>query len=230
MRAAWLTGSTSSTLSMWRIEIVTTLSKLGRRLDALHHRRAAAVGDRLGADPVAPVEDRDDVLLGLGEGHRVGRVGHRAHEHARRRRTRLAVAVLQPREMIGAHDRLQRRRHVDARLAQRDLFGLGRRRDVEAGEAVALGDLGLPGLDLLRRQVLVGIAPGIEFLLPPHGSLPLLSVRSCCCQAAKAMGLCEPLIWVRCMMRRCELSNGSRRCMVERLSHITRSPSFQTCS
>jgi hypothetical protein len=28
MRAAWLTGSTSSTLSMWRVEIVTTLSKV----------------------------------------------------------------------------------------------------------------------------------------------------------------------------------------------------------
>ena len=27
MRAAWLTASTSSSLSMWRVEIVTTLSK-----------------------------------------------------------------------------------------------------------------------------------------------------------------------------------------------------------
>ena len=32
------------------------------------------------------------------------------------------------------------------------------------------------------------------------------------------------------MFMRAVPSNSSRRCMVERLSHITRSPSFQTCS
>ena len=83
MRAAWLTASTSSTLSMWRVEIVTTLSNWALGLDALHHRRAAAVGDRLGADLVAPVEQAHDVLLVLGEGHGIGRIGHLAHEHAR---------------------------------------------------------------------------------------------------------------------------------------------------
>ena len=170
MRAAWLTASTSSTLSMWRVEIVTTLSNDGLRLDALHHRRAAAIGDRLGADLVAPVEHAHDVLLVLGKGHGIGRVGHRAHEHAPGVEARLAVAVLQPRQVIGAHHRLQRRRHGDARRAQRDLLRLGRRRDVEAVQAVALGDLGLPRLDLVRRQILVGIAPGIELLLPPHVS------------------------------------------------------------
>ena len=59
--------STSSILSMWRIEIVTTLSNAGLRLDALHHRRAAAIGNRLGADLVAPVEHAHDVLLVLRE-------------------------------------------------------------------------------------------------------------------------------------------------------------------
>ena len=111
------------------------LVERGLRLDALHHRRAAAVGDRLGADLVAPVEHAHDVLLGLREGDRVGRIGHRAHEHAPGVEARLAVAVLEPRQVIGAHHRLQRRRHVDARLAQGDLLRLGRRRDVEAGQA-----------------------------------------------------------------------------------------------
>ena len=203
------------------------LVEAGGGLDALHHRRAAAVGNRLGADAVAPVEDRHHVLLGLREGHGVGRVGHGAHEHARGIEPGLAVAVFQPRQVIGAHHRLQRRRHVDARLSQGNFLGLGRRRHVEAGEAVALGDLGLPGLDLLRRQIFVGVSPGIEFLLPPHGSLRLVFLLL---QAAKAAGLWLPLICVRCMMRRASPSNGSRRCMVERLSHITRSPSFQTCS
>ena len=184
---------------MWRVEIVTTLSNAALRLDALHHRRAAAVGDRLGADPVAPVEQAHDVLLVLGEGHGIGRIGHRAHEHAHGVEARLAVAVLQPRQVIGAHDVLQRRSGTATRgAAQRDLLRLGRRRDVEAVEAVALGDLGLPGLDLFRRQVLVGVAPGIELLLPPHVSSDLFVVV----QAANATGLVVPLICVRCMMRR----------------------------
>ncbi len=195
-------------------------------LDALHHRRAAAIGDGLGADPVAPVEQAHHVLLVLGKRHGVGRIGHLAHEHARGVEARLAVAVLQPCEVIGAHDVLQPIGHRDTRRAQRDLLRLGRRRDVEAVEAVALGDLGLPGLDLFRRQVLVGVAPGIELLLPPHVS----SDSRLFIQAAKATGFIVPLICVRCMMRRADPSNGSRRCMVERLSHITRSPSFQTCS
>ena len=142
----------------------------GRRLDALDHRRAAAIGDRLGADRIAPVEHAHDVLLVLGKGHGIGRVGHRAHEHAQRIEARLAVAVLEPRQVIGAHHRLQRLRHGNARGAQRDLLRLGRWRHVEAVQAVALGDLGLPRPDLVRRQVLVGIAPGVELLLPPHVS------------------------------------------------------------
>ena len=93
------------------------LVELGAGLDALHHRRAAAVGDRLGADPVAPVEQAHDVLLVLGEGHGVGRVGHLPHEHARGVEARLAVAVLQPRQVIGAHDVLQRIGHGHARRA-----------------------------------------------------------------------------------------------------------------
>ena len=169
MRAAWLTASTSRILSMWRSRDRHDLVERGLRLDALHHRRAAAIGDRLGADRIAPVEHRDDVLLGLRERHRVGRIGHRAHEHAPGVEARLAVAVLEPRQVIGLHDRLQRRGHVDPRLAQGDLLRLGRRRDVEAGQPIALGELGLPGLDLVGRQVLVGIAPGIELLLASHG-------------------------------------------------------------
>ena len=50
---------------------------------------------------------------------------------------------------------------------------------------------------------------------------------------AAAMNGCGghlPLIWVRCMTRRVLASNGSRRCMVQRLSHITRSPTRQRCS
>ena len=43
-------------------------------------------------------------------------------------------------------------------------------------------------------------------------------------------GRVSPLIWVRCMIRRALGSNASRRCMVQRLSHITRSPTRQTCS
>src|SRR5258708_40120114 len=43
-------------------------------------------------------------------------------------------------------------------------------------------------------------------------------------------GAALPLICVRCMMRRAEASNGSRRFMVQRLSHSTRSPTRQTCS
>src|SRR5258706_15505106 len=43
-------------------------------------------------------------------------------------------------------------------------------------------------------------------------------------------GAALPLICVRCMMRRAEASNGSRRCMVQRLSHSTRSPTRQTGS
>ena len=203
------------------------LVEAGRGLDALHHRRATAVGNRRGADPVAPVEDRDHVLFGLRKRHGIGRVGHGAHEHAERVESRFAVAVLQPRQVIGAHHRLQCRRHLHPRLAQGDLVGLGRRRHVEAGEAVALGDLGFPGLDLVGREILVGVAPGIEFLLPPHGFLRLVFLFG---QAANAAGLWLPLICVRCMTRRASPSNGSRRCMVERLSHITRSPSFQTCS
>src|SRR5690242_6252355 len=39
-----------------------------------------------------------------------------------------------------------------------------------------------------------------------------------------ALGRVSPLIWVRCMTRRELASNGSRRCMVQRLSHKTRSP------
>ena len=38
----------------------------------------------------------------------VRRIGHRAHEHARGVESRLAVAVLQPGEVVGAHQRLQR--------------------------------------------------------------------------------------------------------------------------
>ena len=175
------------------------LVERGTGLDALHHRRAAAIGDRLGADPVAPVEHAHDVLLVLGEGHGIGRVGHRAHEHAHGVEARLAVAVLEPRQVIGAHDRPAAPSGTATRgAAQRDLLRLGRRRDIEAVEAVALGDLGLPGLDLFRRQVLVGIAPGIELLLPPHVSSDLVR----CVQAAKATGLVVPLICVRCMMRR----------------------------
>ena len=83
-------------------------------------------------------------MLALGEGHRIGRVGHRAHEHAAGVEACLAVAVLEPGQVIGAHDRLQRRRHGDARRAQRDLVGRGRRRDVEAGQAIAPGDARLP--------------------------------------------------------------------------------------
>ena len=37
-----------------------------------------------------------------------------------------------------------------------------------------------------------------------------------------------PLICVRCRIRRELSSNASRRCIVERLSHMTRSPTFQT--
>jgi len=37
-------------------------------------------------------------------------------------------------------------------------------------------------------------------------------------------GRVAPLIWVRCRMRRDDGSNGSRRCMVQRLSHSTTSP------
>src|SRR5262245_16820196 len=43
-------------------------------------------------------------------------------------------------------------------------------------------------------------------------------------------GRASPLTWVRCMMRRLLGSNASRRCMVQRLSHSTRSPTRQTCS
>ena len=46
---------------------------------------------------------------------------------------------------------------------------------------------------------------------------------------AQAAGRCSPLICVRCMTRRFALSNGSRRCMVQRLSHSTRSPTRQRC-
>src|SRR5262249_44836927 len=137
------------------------------------------------------------------------------------------------------------------RLAQGDLVRLGRRRDIEAVQAVARGDLGFPRPDLLGRQVLVGIAPGVELLLTSHGVslaygcvIPSVARDLCCsakiprfarddtkcAQVAYATGLPLPLICVRCMMRRAAPSNGSRRCMVERLSHITRSPSRQTCS
>ena len=125
------------------------LLERGRRLDALHHRGAAAIGNRLGADLVAPVEHAHDVLLVLREGHGIGRIGHRAHEHAAGVEARLAVAMLQPRQVVGAHDRLQRRRHRDARRAQRDLLRLGRRRHIEAVQPIALGDVGLPRLDLV---------------------------------------------------------------------------------
>ena len=47
---------------------------------------------------------------------------------------------------------------------------------------------------------------------------------------AHQAGLALPLICVRCMIRRVASSNGSRRCMVQRLSHSTRSPTRQTCS
>ncbi len=43
-------------------------------------------------------------------------------------------------------------------------------------------------------------------------------------------GRCSPLTWVRCMIRRLFGSKASRRCMVQRLSHRTRSPTRQTCS
>jgi hypothetical protein len=43
-------------------------------------------------------------------------------------------------------------------------------------------------------------------------------------------GRVSPLIWVRCMMRREFGSKASRRCMVQRLSHSTRSPTRQPCS
>ena len=84
------------------------LLEFGRGFDTLHHRRAASIGNRLGADPVAPVEDADDVVLVVGEGHRIGRIGHRAHEHAAGVEPGLSVAVFEPGEMIGANDRLQR--------------------------------------------------------------------------------------------------------------------------
>ncbi len=46
-------------------------------------------------------------------------------------------------------------------------------------------------------------------------------------QRAARRGACEPLICVRCMMRRAFGSKASRRCIVVRLSHSTRSPSAQ---
>jgi hypothetical protein len=39
-----------------------------------------------------------------------------------------------------------------------------------------------------------------------------------------ARGRVSPLICVRCMIRRAEASKASRRCMTDRLSHSTRSP------
>ena len=47
---------------------------------------------------------------------------------------------------------------------------------------------------------------------------------------AHTAGAASPLTWVRCMMRRWAGSNASRRCMVQRLSHSTRSPTRHTCS
>src|SRR5262249_48280338 len=46
-------------------------------------------------------------------------------------------------------------------------------------------------------------------------------------QSDHAWGRVSPLIWVRCMMRRVLSSKASRRCMVQRLSHSTRSPARQ---
>ena len=90
------------------------LFELSCRFDALHYGRAAAVRNGFGADLVAPCEDAHDVLFVVGKGHCVGRIGHRAQEHAAGVEPGLAVRVLQPSEMIGANDRLQRRWYNDA--------------------------------------------------------------------------------------------------------------------
>ena len=63
---------------------------------------------------------------------------------------------------------------IDLKLftAQRDLVSPGRRGDVERGDAIAPGDISFPGLDLLGRQIFVGISPRIELLLPLHLWIP----------------------------------------------------------
>ena len=78
------------------------------------------------------------------KGDHVGRIGEVACEHARAVVERLAVAVQQALEVIGAAHIGQRARDGDPRLAQLDVFGPGRGRDLVSRQPEALRVGALP--------------------------------------------------------------------------------------
>jgi hypothetical protein len=101
----------------------------------------------------------------------------------------------------------------------------------------------LGGVPVFRTMICsVGIKSDQEYvccrLILPKQILESLSIQLALVKTAgfdpaykeAGCGRCSPLIWVRCMMRREPASNGSRRCIVQRLSHSSRSPTRHACS
>ena len=134
-----------------------------RRLDAAHDAGAAAVGNGDRADFVAPGKRVAHLLLAARECDRVGRIGAGACKHARHVDEHLAVAVLEPVEVLGRDDVLERGRHVQARRAQADFLCTRRGRHIEGFDAEARRQGLFEQPDLLGGGALVGIAPAVEF-------------------------------------------------------------------
>ncbi len=133
------------------------------RVDAADHARAAAEGDRGDAVRAAPVEQIDDVELGLRGGDHVRRIGEVAPvDHLRQIDRRAAVAVREARVVVGCADRFQARGRVDARGAQGDLVFARHRGGVEAVDAEQVGPSAFEPFEFPGRERLVLEAPAVE--------------------------------------------------------------------
>src|SRR5262245_54077249 len=137
-----------------------------RGLDAADHARAAAVGDRRGADASTPVEQGDDVGFSARPCHHVGRIAEVAAQAAQHVTERAAVGVGRAFARTGGAERSERQRRLAARRGQREPVGVRGRDRLASREAVArLQGLRDPVL-LLRAGTGVGPAP------PPDTALP----------------------------------------------------------
>ena len=137
------------------------------RLDAAHHRGAAAVGNDCDPALGAPVEDRRHVLLRLGQRDEIGRLRELAPERPDEIAVRLAVGMARTLVRVGRAEPLERRGRGDPRRPQLELIHL-RRLDRVAGRHAELRfQQRCEPAELIRVEAAAFVSPAPE-LSPGH--------------------------------------------------------------